>query len=202
MAVDPAPVAASPGDPPAGEAGRWVQRLELQRQLHDGAAVRISAVALRLGVVLVRVPEERPDLRAGIEDAQEELHVALQELRSVARQIYPPLLDLAGLGPALREAAGGAAVPVVVVAPPDRFPVAVEGALYFAVTGCLRALPPDGGPVRVLVRRAGDVLVVVVDGVPARLAAGVQDEVRGLGGRVSAAGDPAAATIEVVVPCG
>jgi signal transduction histidine kinase len=158
-------------------------------------------VAVRLGVVRHQVPEDHPDLGRGIEEVQEELHAALQELRAVARQIYPPLLDLDGLGAALREAAGGAGVPVVVAAPPERFSTAVEGALYFAVAGCLRALRPGGPDVRVTVRRDGDHLVAVLDGVPHRLAAGVLEEVRGLGGQVVPRGDPLTGSIEVVLPC-
>jgi signal transduction histidine kinase len=217
MAVDPAPAAGSappeppgPGrapvprprtDPVPWEEERWLSRLRVQRELHDGAALRISAVAARLGVVRHRVPEDQPELRRSIEDIQEDLHAALQELRSVARQIYPPLLELAGLGAALREAAGGTGVPVVVVAPPDRFSTAVEGAVYFAVTACLRALPPGGDEVRVTLRRDGDLLAVVLDGFPHRLAAMVLEEVRGLDGRVATHGRSASGTIEVGIPC-
>lgn len=217
MAVDPVPTAGGPApelpalgrapvlrpraDPVPGEAERWRRRLRLQRELHDGAALRISALAARLGVVRHRVPDDQPDLRSSIEDVQEELHTALQELRALALQIYPPLLDLAGLGAALREAADGADVPVVVLAPADRYSTAVEGALYFAVTDCLRALPPQDGEVRVTLRRDGDLVVAVLDGVPHSLAAEVLDQVRGLGGRVATRGEPVSGTIEVGVPC-
>lgn len=217
MAVDPAPTAGPAAteftgtgrapvlrarcDPLPGEEERWRRRLRLQRELHDGAALRISALAARLGVVRHRAPDDQPELRRSIEDVQEELHTALQELRSVARQIYPPLLDLAGLGAALREAAVGADVPVVVVAPPDRFSTAVEGAVYFAVADCLRALPPGDGEVRVTLRRDGDLLVAVLHGVPHHLAAAVLEAVRGLGGQVATRGETASGTIEVGVPC-
>ena len=187
--------------PVPGAEERWLDRLRVQRELHDGAALRISAVAARLGVVRHGVPADQPELRRGIEDVQEELHTALQELRSVARQIYPPLLELAGLGAALQEVAGCAAVPVVVVAPPDRFSTAVEGAVYFAVAGCLRALSPGDGEVRVTLRRDGELLVVVLDGVPHRLTPGVLEEVRGLGGQVATRGEAASGTIEVGIPC-
>ena len=217
MAVDPAPTAGPPAverpgvghapvrrpwpDAVPGEAERWSRRLRLQRELHDGAALRISAVAVRLGVVRMRVPADHPELGRSIEDVQEELHTALQELRAVARQIYPPLLDVDGLGAALREVAGGVGVPVVVIAPRERFSTAVEGALYFAVADCLRALQPGSPAVRVTLRRDGDLLVAALDGVPHRLAAGMLDEVRSLGGRVVTRGEPLTGTVEVVVPC-
>jgi signal transduction histidine kinase len=217
MAVDPAPTAGPVAselfgsgstavpepwtDRVRAEQERWLRRLRLQRRLHDGAALRISALATRLGVVEHGLPDDRPELRDSIEHVQAELHAALQELRWVAREIYPPLLDLAGLGAALREAAGGVAVPVVVVAPPDRLSAAVEGAVYFAVTDCLRALPPEAGEVHVVVRRDGDLLITALDGVPHHLAAEVLEQVRGLGGQVVTRGNPAAGTIEVGVPC-
>ena len=68
----------------------------------------------------------------------------LQELRDVAGKIYPPLLDQAGLGPALREVADRVRPPVRVHAADERFGPAAEGAAYFAVSGCLDALDPDG----------------------------------------------------------
>ncbi|HEX2074408.1 MAG TPA: histidine kinase [Geodermatophilus sp.] len=201
---------AAPSSPPAGgvlpspcraEHERWRRRLRLQRQLHDGAALRISALVPQLGVVRNRLPEAVPELQSLIDGLQDQVHLVLQELREVARAIYPPLLAEAGLGPALREFADRAEVPVRVVADQERFGPAVEGAAYFAVTECLGALPADGRPVEVVARREDGVLVVVLTGVPPRLAAAVLDQVCGLGGQVSAAEGSAAPTIVARIPC-
>ncbi|MGY1679172.1 sensor histidine kinase [Geodermatophilus sp. SYSU D01176] len=206
-AGDP-PSAAAPGqadlDPLSCRAERdqWYRRLRLQRQLHDGASLRISALVPQLGVVRTRVPQARPDLDASIEGLQDELHAVLQELREIARAIYPPVLDEAGLGAALREHAAHLAVPVHVDVPPERLGPAVEGAAYFAVTECLAALPAGAGPVEVRARRQGDVLLLVLSGVPPRLAQAVREHVCGLGGRVATAGDRTVGTIEARIPCG
>src|SRR3954452_24675609 len=94
------------------EREQWMRRRCLERQLPDGAALRIPALALQLGLFRHRVPDAEPDLHASIDSLQDELHAVLQELRDVAGKIYPSLLDEAGLGPALREAADRVEIPV------------------------------------------------------------------------------------------
>ena len=206
MALDSAPPVL---DPPAGDdvarlrrtaQREWAARRDLERRLHDGAALRVSALTLRLGLLSHLHPDEAQDLRAAVEDLQDELHLVLQELRDIAGRLYPPLLDEAGLGPALCEAASRFAVPVRIDAPDERFGPDVEGAVYFAVLGCL----PDGTatPVEVVIRREADVLRVLVSGVDACHAGTVHDGVRLLGGTVAVGNSPAGdALITVRIPC-
>jgi hypothetical protein len=226
MTLDPAPPVL--GDRDDGSRVRavarlqWLRRRDLERQLHDGAALRISALALRLGLLRHGVPGGDREFQGAVEELQDELHVVLQELRDVAGRLYPPLLDEAGLGPALREVAGRSAVPVRIDAPSERFGPAVEGAAYFALLGCLPvpsgpAAAADGrvdgspgcrheiggAPIEVVVRRDGDVLELLVSGVDACHAEAVHDGVRLLGGTV-ALGDPSSsgeALIIVRIPC-
>jgi len=179
----------------------WLRRRLLERQLHDGASLRISALALQLGLFRHRIPATEQDLRESIGGLQDELHAVLQELREVARQIYPPLLDEAGLGPALREMAARTPSPVRVDATDDRFGAAAEGAAYFAVAECLSALDRDAPPVELLVRRDADVLAVHVRGIDVRHAAPMHDRVRRMGGTVDVTGGPTAATIIAGIPC-
>jgi signal transduction histidine kinase len=198
------------------ERDQWLRRRRLERQLHDGAALRISALTLQLGLFRHRVPDAEPDLHASIESLQDELHAVLQELRDVASKIYPPLLDEAGLGPALREAAEGIETPLRIDAPADRFGPAAEGAAYFAVMACLAAIDaatvepaanePARRPVEVLVRRDtdeqdGGVLAVELTGVDVRHAEPMLDQVRRLGGTIDVAGGPGIGTITVRIPC-
>lgn len=173
---------------------QWAARRDLERRLHDGAALRISALTLRLGLLRHRHPGGEQEFRTAVEELQDELHLVLQELRDIAGRLYPPLLDEAGLGPALREAAARCPAPVHIDAPDERFGPDVEGALYFAVLGCLPDVP--AGPVGIVVRReAGDV-VVLVTGVDACQAV-VADGVRLLGGTVTT-GPPG---LTVRIPC-
>jgi signal transduction histidine kinase len=179
----------------------WLRRRLLQRQLHDGAALRISALTLQFGLFRHQVPATEPDLRESVDGLQNELHAVLQDLRDVARKIYPPLLDQAGLGPALREMACRVAAAVRVDAPETRFGPAVEGAAYFAITECLDALDGGAPPVKVLIRRDGDVLLIVVTRVDVRHARRMDDLVRRMGGTVDTTGGTGIGTIIARIPC-
>jgi signal transduction histidine kinase len=211
MTLDPAPPVLGTGVVDdearlrAGARRQWSGRRALERQLHDGAALRISALALRLGLLRHTVPGAGPEFRTAVEDLQDELHLVLQELRDVAGLLYPPLLDEAGLGPALREVADRMETPVRIDAPDDRFGPAAEGAAYFAVAECLEAVhlapPPASSGVDVVVRREGAVLTVDVVGVELRHADGMLDVVRRLGGTIDVAGGPDAGTITARIPC-
>jgi signal transduction histidine kinase len=187
------------------EREQWRVRRSLERQLHDGAALRISALALQLGLLRHRVTTVEPDLHASIDVLQDELHAVLQELRDVAGKIYPPLLDEAGLGPALRQVADRLDRPVRVEAPADRFGPAAEGAAYFAVAECLEAVSakgtPDASRLDVVVRREDNTLAVDVVGVDLRHANRMLGVVRKLDGAIDVTGRPAAGTITVRIPC-
>jgi signal transduction histidine kinase len=197
----------APGIAPDGDARRlaeverWRRRRLLERQLHDGAALRISALSLRLGVFRHRAPTSADELREAVGGMQDELHAVLQELRDVAARIYPPLLDEAGLGPALRELTARIGVPARVHATDDRFGPAVEGAAYFAVAECLGTLDGTGPPVELLVGRDSDVLAVHVQGIDVRQAPRMLDHVRRMGGTVDVAGAPVPTTIIARIPC-
>jgi len=132
-------------------------------------------------------PEE---VAALLDEAGGELSGALDELRELARGIYPVLLTDAGLGPALEALAARSPVPVTVVgAPAGRLPGPVEQTAYFVVSEALAnaAKHARAGEVRVAVRDEGGLLVVEVadDGVGGADASG--SGLRGLADRVAAA---------------
>ena len=124
--------------PECGDHG-WAHRRRLERQLHDGPALRLAALSLRLGVCRHRARQEEL-VHECLTGAQDELHAVLQELRDVASQIYPPVLASAGLGVALEAMAERLGMPVTVRAPDRRYPAAVEAAAYFEVAENLPAL--------------------------------------------------------------
>ena len=203
MPLEPAPPVLGPG----ADAGarlrstarrQWAARRDLERRLHDGAALRISALTLQLGLLRHRHPDGEQEFRSAVDDLQDELHLVLQELRDIAGRLYPPLLDEAGLGPALREAASRCPAPVHVDAPDERFGPDVEGAVYFAVLGCLPDVPT--APVDVVVRHEAGAVVVLVSGVDACQAdasRAAADGVRLLGGTI--ASGPLGTTVRI--PC-
>jgi histidine kinase len=186
------------------EAEQWVRRRLLERQLHDGASLRISALALRLGLLRYQSPRDEDDWQQRIAELQDELHAVLQELRAVSAQIYPPLLDQAGLGPALRELADQSDADVEIIAGTDRFGPVAEGAAYFAVAECLAARPAGGRAVlRVTIERAEQDLLLTAIGVGPEQVGSMLDQAHPLGGTVNLfEGDtPDNGTITVRIPC-
>ncbi|WP_433787501.1 histidine kinase [Actinomycetospora sp. CA-101289] len=190
-----------------GEHGRraqavWRRRRGLERALHDGPALRLSALSLRLGVLRAEVPaaDGADAWRRGLDDCADEIAAALQELREVAGAIYPSLLEEAGLGPALRELVAATGARARVDAVDTRCGTAAEGAAYFAAAACLAAARDD--PVDVGVRVEDDHLVLVLAGIDPGLRGTVCDEAEPLGGTVEVGGPgDGTATITARFPC-
>jgi signal transduction histidine kinase len=110
----------------------------LERNIHDGAQQQLVALAvkLRLAEGFARTDPERT--ASMLSDLQAEANDALENLRDLARGIYPPLLADRGLHAALEAQARKSPVPVDVQARGvDRYPQEIESAVYFS---CLEAL--------------------------------------------------------------
>jgi signal transduction histidine kinase len=180
----------------------WQRRRDLERQLHDGPALRIAALTLHLGVLSQKVRSGTGDVQGDIENLQAELHIVLQELRVIADQIYPPLLLQAGLGAAVLELADSVQVPVRVVTVDGRFDPAVEGVAYFAVLTVLEGLRPATRTVDITVRRDADALTLDLANVDTGHGTAVRDRIQGLGGAVEIYGGAVMGTIRVRIPCG
>jgi signal transduction histidine kinase len=156
------------------------QRRRLERELHDGAEQRLAQVA----ELLADSGEPLAEVRAGLDDAR-------VELREIARGIRPRALAEHGLRAAIEELAERTAVPVGVIVPAERFPPAVEAAIYFLCSEALTnvAKYADASHATVSVSTNGGQLLVDVvdDGVGgANLSAGTG--LRGLADRIEALG--------------
>jgi PAS domain S-box-containing protein len=167
------------------------ERRRIQRNLHDGAQQRLTAVLLTLGR-LRESPAERDGM---LELAIDELATALQEIRELASGLHPSVLSERGLLPALEALALRALVPVELEAVPDRrLPEPVEAAAYYVVAEALANVHKHAGARRVVVRATSDdrrlVVEVVDDGVGGADGAGgglrgLADRVEALGGRLA-----------------
>jgi signal transduction histidine kinase len=114
-------------------------RRRLERNLHDGAQQQL--VALRITLQLARqIVADSPDEAAGLlAQTEQAAQDALEELRDLARGIYPPLLADLGLPAALEAQANKAPLPVTVRAPGvGRYAQDVEAAVYFCVLEALQ----------------------------------------------------------------
>jgi signal transduction histidine kinase len=104
----------------------------LERNLHDGAQQQLVALAVKVRLmesVIPKDPEKAIDMAREIgADAGD----ALENLRDLARGIYPPLLADKGLPAALEAQVRKAAVPTSVDSGGvGRYPPEVEAAVYF-----------------------------------------------------------------------
>ncbi|HSL10754.1 MAG TPA: histidine kinase [Actinomycetota bacterium] len=114
------------------------ERRRLERNLHDGAQQQLVALAVQLK--LARTLVDRDPAKAGtmLDALQSSATDALEDLRDLARGIYPPLLADKGLAAALDAQARKAPIPVTVDADGiGQYPQEIESAVYFS---CLEAL--------------------------------------------------------------
>jgi signal transduction histidine kinase len=114
----------------------------LERDLHDGAQIRLATLAMDLGMAKEELgadggPVDVDAVRALVDAAHQRAREALRELRDLARGIHPPVLDN-GLADALETLAAGSAIPVeVTVSVPQRPSPAIETIAYFCAAELL-----------------------------------------------------------------
>jgi PAS domain S-box-containing protein len=164
-------------------------RRRLERNLHDGAQQRLVSVSITLRLAQTRIPADPAEAETILRGAGEELALALEELRELARGLHPAVLTDRGLAPALEALAARASVPVELDIEELVLPGAIEAAAYYVVAEALTnvAKYASATAARVSIRRAGAHAVIEVgdDGVggaqPAR-----GSGLRGLGDRVDA----------------
>ena len=114
------------------------ERRRLERNLHDGAQHDLVALALKAQLADITVDQDPAQARHILGELKADAAGALQNLRDLARGIYPPLLADMGLAAALSAQASKSPLPVTVEADGiGRFPQATEAAVYFC---CLEAL--------------------------------------------------------------
>jgi signal transduction histidine kinase len=187
----------------------------LERNLHDGAQIRLATLAMNLGMARKKLGDEGevPDATAArelVDAALRGAKDALGELRSLARGIHPPVLDN-GLADALASLTADSAIPVeLAVRIPVRPTPAIETIAYFCAAELLTNAAKHSFANKIIVRAAGerDVLLLSVadDGTggadPARGTglSGLAQRVAVVDGRLtvaSPAGGPTKITVEL-----
>jgi signal transduction histidine kinase len=114
------------------------ERRKLERNIHDGVQQQLVALTVQLRLAEQMIERDAAKAREIVIGLQARSNEALEDLRDLARGIYPPLLADRGLAEALQAQARKAPISVVVEADRlGRYPQAVESALYFS---CLEAL--------------------------------------------------------------
>ncbi len=115
------------------------ERRRIERNIHDGAQQQL--VALSVKARLARSLVERDPAKAAqmLDEIGAETQDALEDLRDLARGIYPPLLADKGLVAALESQARKVSMPVEISPEAvERYPQAVEAAVYFSILEALQ----------------------------------------------------------------
>ncbi len=183
------------------------ERRKIERNLHDGAQQQLVALAVQLKLARTMVDRDPEKAGAMLDTLQGSASEALEDLRDLARGIYPPLLADKGLSPALEAQARKSPVPVEVEANGvGRYSQEIEAAVYFCTLEALQNVAKYAGASRVDVRlTAGDGVLnfeVVDDGlgfdpVSAPRGTGLQgmaDRIEAIGGALDLRSSPGAGT--------
>ncbi|MFF5212823.1 sensor domain-containing protein [Streptosporangium sp. NPDC000396] len=114
------------------------ERRRIERDLHDGAQLRLTAVLMQLGLARLDVHDDPERTARAIDAAYDHAQAAVHELRGVIRGIHPATLTDRGLAVAVAELARHCQIPVRTdIDLPERPPPGVEAAAYFCVSECL-----------------------------------------------------------------
>jgi signal transduction histidine kinase len=115
------------------------ERRRLERNIHDGAQQQLVALAVKLRLVETMAEKDAARAKALAAEAKAESQEALENLRDLARGIYPPLLADKGLAAALEAQARKVSFPVRVE--PNgvgRHSADAEATAYFCVLEALQ----------------------------------------------------------------
>ncbi len=125
------------------------ERRRLERNLHDGAQQQLVALAVKQRLVESLIARDPERARQMLSELQTDTAEALDNLRELARGIYPPLLADQGLAEALRSQARKSAIPVAIEAEAvGRFSQETEAAVYFCVLEALQNVASTRRPLR------------------------------------------------------
>jgi signal transduction histidine kinase len=188
----------------------------IERDLHDGAQVRLTALAMTLGEIMENLDADTGEQDDGsrtrmlVAAAHRNAKETLAELRDLARGIHPPVLDR-GLGAALSALAETCATPTELkVSIAERPSPAIEAIAYFCAAELLANVVKHSGAnhadITVRDQDRGLLMTVADDGAgEARLVrggglAGLLERVQTVDGRFgidSPPGGPTIITIEL-----
>jgi signal transduction histidine kinase len=115
------------------------ERRRLERNIHDGAQQQLVALAMKANLARSLVGRDESKEGELLDQLKSDAQDALENLRDLARGIYPPLLADQGLVAALTSQARKSAVPVSLEADGvGRFSQDAEAAVYFCTLEALQ----------------------------------------------------------------
>jgi signal transduction histidine kinase len=187
-------------------------RRRLEHDLHDGAQLRLTWLALHLRDAAGIAKSEPERASALLEQAESELQLAIDELRELAHGLHPAVLVDLGLAEGIKSLALRATIPVRLVEVPDRrLDQAAETVAYYVVAEAIANAQKHSQAsfIRVRAIASGSSLRIEIldDGVggaierPGTGLQGLRDRAEAIGGRMELVSHTQAGTrIAVTIP--
>ena len=133
------------------------ERRRIERNLHDGAQQRLSALAIKLSLASELAEHDVDQARDLLAELRADVRETADELRCLAHGIYPPLLAEKGLDAALSAAARRSTRPTTVQAGPlGRYPAEIEATVYFCCLEAIQNACKHAGNEATVVLRVGE----------------------------------------------
>jgi signal transduction histidine kinase len=172
------------------------ERQRVERDLHDGAQQRLVGLSLSLRLLRSLLPPSQQ-----LEQADEELRLAIADLRELAHGIFPAVLADEGFAAAVEALAEEGRTPMRIgPLPQQRLPAPVESAAYTVVAEAARAATSAIG---VRAETGNGVLVVEVEteSLERLDRVGLQDRIGSLDGALEVENLNGRARIRAELPC-
>lgn len=110
--------------------GRYEERRAFERALHDGVQQHLVALAVNLQLARDMCERDPAAVVPFLDELARDVHAALDDVRALGQDIYPPVLTDHGVAEALHCAGVRVEAPGV-----GRHPAEVEAKVYFACVG-------------------------------------------------------------------
>jgi signal transduction histidine kinase len=196
-------------------AAEYAERRRIERTLHDGVQQHLVALAVNLQLARQLAETDPPAVSPVLNELARDVREALEGVRELAHEIYPPLLLDRGLSEAIDAASSVAALPTrVEVAALNRYPEDVEATVYFCCLDALRAAAARAGAratVRIWQDRGTVNFTVADDGrgidsrshIPGSELCSMHDRIGAVGGRLTVVAGPEGGTcVTGTIPLG
>jgi signal transduction histidine kinase len=170
---------------------------KLERNIHDGAQQQLVALTVKARLARQLAGRDAAKTEEMLAQIEQDTQHALEDLRDLARGIYPPLLADQGLPAALSAQARKVLVPTRVATDGvGRLEPEIEATIYFCTLEALQNVTKyaKASAVDVALRQVGDVVTFTItddgrgfDPASARLGSGLQgmvDRVEAVGGTI------------------
>jgi signal transduction histidine kinase len=169
------------------------ERRRVERALHDGVLQDLTGVSVRLQLLRQLLPGDAADATELLDEIIREVQAAAHEVRRLAAEIYPSLLELWGLDRALRDTvAGSGGHATLEMVKLGRRPPEIELAAYDLCLAAADQAADTGTAVAIRIAEIEQGMRIVIDGPGNALLGGerlalARDRIESLGGLFSVA---------------